>query len=75
MVRCPEDYKLWCETMFSLFGTKWSKIHVGPMWSVALVAQGEATPQSNRKTVEVYQLLSCEILILALPNYIIIGSS
>lgn len=43
---------LWCETMVSLFGTKWSKIHSGPMWSVATMAQGGKSPQ-KRSTVEV----------------------
>lgn len=23
---CPEDYRLWQQTMFTLFGTKWVKI-------------------------------------------------
>ncbi len=27
--------------MYSLFGTKWPKLHAGPMWSVAPINQGE----------------------------------
>ena len=31
---CPEDYRLWLESMYSLFGTKFVKLFNGPMWKV-----------------------------------------
>ena len=34
-MQCPDDYRLWLQTMYALFGTKWAKIYCGPMWSVA----------------------------------------
>lgn len=39
---CPSDYRVWCETMYNLFGTKWCKIHTGPLWCVDTVAQSDA---------------------------------
>ena len=30
---CPTDYRLWQQSMYALFGTKWTKLHGGPMWS------------------------------------------
>lgn len=52
---------LWCETMFALFGTKWSKIHVGPMWSVVELAQGGTASQrmTSRSTAVVNDILIC----------------
>lgn len=35
MLKCPSDYRQWLQSMFALFGTKWVKLHCGPMWSVA----------------------------------------
>ena len=31
---CPEDYRLWLESMYSLFGTKFVKFFNGPMWKL-----------------------------------------
>ena len=39
-VKCPSDYSKWLESMYSLFGTKWCKLHRGPGWSVEAVEQG-----------------------------------
>ena len=38
-VKCPEDYRQWLVSMYSLFGTKWVKLHCGPMWRVESTAQ------------------------------------
>jgi hypothetical protein len=29
----PEDYKSWCQSMYTLFGNKWAAMQCGPMWS------------------------------------------
>ena len=50
---CPADYKQWCETMYKLFGTKWSKIHTGPLWSTDQVSQSSVDNSTSRRTVEV----------------------
>ena len=54
VISCPKDYKLWCESMYGLFGTKWTKIHGGPMWSVEAVTQGGSQSlSSSRNTLDV----------------------
>lgn len=32
---CPEDCRAWLQTMYSHFGQKWTRLHHGPMWSLA----------------------------------------
>lgn len=39
-VPCPEDYLQWLQSMYALFGTKWSKLHCGPMNSFEPTEQG-----------------------------------
>ena len=38
-IKCPNDYLQWQTSMYCLFGTKWSKLHHGPMWSVVPTGQ------------------------------------
>lgn len=38
-IKCPSDYLQWQTSMYCLFGTKWSKLHHGPMWSVVPTGQ------------------------------------
>lgn len=42
--QCPDDYRQWLVSMFSLFGTKFVKMFNGPMWKV------EQTMQSGSVT-------------------------
>ena len=42
-VFCPEEYKDWLQTMYVLFGTKFSKIFCGPMWSCDMTNQSVDT--------------------------------
>ncbi len=46
-VKCPDDYRCWLESMYSLFGTKWSKLHRGPCWSFEPTEQGRAVEDSK----------------------------
>ena len=32
-IQAPDDYKSWCQSMYTLFGNKWASMHLGPMWS------------------------------------------
>lgn len=32
-LQAPDDYKSWCQSMYTLFGNKWASMHCGPMWS------------------------------------------
>ena len=38
-MKCPPDYRSWLQTMYILFGTKWAKIHTGPMLTYAPILQ------------------------------------
>ena len=42
-IRCPDDYRQWLVSMFSLFGTKWVKLFCGPMFKVEATNQGDST--------------------------------
>ena len=48
---CPMDYRVWQQSMYTLFGQKWSKLHHGPLWSVVSSAQTPegATPLSRKQ--------------------------
>ena len=53
-------YEMWCNTMFSLFGTKWCKIHAGPLWTVTRVAQdGPSEIVRTRNIEEVVRQYMC----------------
>ena len=43
-LHCPDDYREWLVSMFSLFGTKWVKLFCGPMWKVEGIAQADVAP-------------------------------
>ena len=51
--KCPDDYRSLLVTMYSLMGTKWCKLHAGPMWSGQQVPQGVA-PKTTHKIEEVH---------------------
>lgn len=38
-MKCPPDYRVWLQTMYVLFGTKFAKIFGGPLWSHAPIMQ------------------------------------
>lgn len=40
-VKCPPDYRARLQTLYILFGTKFSKIFSGPLWSHAPIMQAE----------------------------------
>ncbi len=44
-VRCPDDYRKWLVSMFTLFGTKWVKIFCGPMWKIMSTSQSVPEPR------------------------------
>lgn len=54
-IRCPDDYRQWLVSMFSLFGTKFVKLYCGPMWRVETTSQdSDKTPSSSKSPVEVH---------------------
>lgn len=58
-VCCPDDYRQWLVSMFSLFGTKFVKLYSGPMWRVDSTSQEGPAMTARRLPVEVcsYTLL------------------
>ena len=60
---------LWCESMYCLFGTKWSKMHVGPLWSVDVVGQGFLESEARTKRMPV------EVSFLSVPIQVVLSVS
>ena len=66
-VSCPVDYRLWLQTMYSNFGTKWVKLHRGPMLCLANLVQDQNctsnTQPLHQRTMDVccacYPLIIC----------------
>ena len=44
-LQAPDDYKSWCQSMYTLFGNKWASMHLGPMWSYEV--ESEHVPVTN----------------------------
>ena len=61
-VKCPSDYSQWLQSMFSLFGSKWCKLHRGPGWSY------EATEQGSRPFVEDLSPLAVRFMMIDLTT-------
>lgn len=38
-ISCPPDYRSWLQTQYVLFGSKWSRVFSGPMWSLEPIMQ------------------------------------
>ena len=59
-ISCPDDYRQWLVSMFSLFGTKFVKLYSGPMWRVETTSQEQQVSLSSTKLpVEVYYNFVC----------------
>ena len=43
---CPQDYLDWQVSMFTLFGTKWLRMHGGPKWMCVPTGQSSGTMAS-----------------------------
>ena len=52
-IHCPDDYRNWLGSMFSLFGTKFVKLYSGPMWRVETTLQDQAVPAENKVPIAV----------------------
>lgn len=52
-INCPDDYRQWLVSMFSLFGTKFIKLYSGPMWRIETTSQDHQVSSSNKSPVEV----------------------
>lgn len=54
--KCPDDYVSWLETMYCLFGNKWSKLHRGPATGYERIEQGELPKHAIHNPVEVLSI-------------------
>lgn len=59
-LQAPDDYRSWCQSMYTLFGNKWASMHMGPMWSYEI--ESEHVPVTNDS------LLSLDIISQALQE-------
>ena len=46
-LQTPDDYKSWCQSMYTLFGNKWASMHLGPMWSYEVNENMPVTADAN----------------------------
>ena len=46
-LQAPDDYKSWCQSMYTLFGNKWASMHLGPMWSYEVSENMPVTADAN----------------------------
>ena len=53
-IHCPDDYRQWLVSMFSLFGTKFLKLYSGPMWRVETTCQDQNAPLASKVPVKVH---------------------
>lgn len=56
-VRCPNDYLEWLKTMYCLFGTKWSKLHCGPMCSFECTEQEAVVEKQGFDPITVCRII------------------
>lgn len=49
-LQAPDDYKSWCQSMYTLFGNKWASMHLGPMWSYEVSENMSATANANESS-------------------------
>ena len=59
-VRCPDDYRQWLMSMFSLFGTKFVNIYCWPMWRVETTSQEEQVQEQQARDKQPTQV--CTLL-------------
>lgn len=52
-IHCPDDYRQWLVSMYSLFGTKFVKIYSGPMWRVETTSQDQPLLSQSKLPVDV----------------------
>ena len=45
-LQAPDDYKSWCQSMYTLFGNKWASMHLGPMWSYEIESKSVTNDSS-----------------------------
>ncbi len=46
-LRAPDDYRSWCQSMYTLFGNKWASMHLGPMWSYEVESEHASITGTN----------------------------
>jgi hypothetical protein len=47
-ISCPPDYRMWLQSQYILFGSKFAKFFGGPMWSVESIMQSKETNPGTR---------------------------
>ena len=61
-IHCPDDYRQWLVSMFSLFGTKFMKLYSGPLWRVETTSQDQNVSSEHQVPFKVQGTLIFVIL-------------
>ena len=46
-LQAPEDYKSWCQSMYTMFENKWASMRLGPLWSYELDCGNNLSVSAN----------------------------
>ena len=52
-LRAPDDYRSWCQSMYTLFGNKWTSMHLGPMWSYELESENVSPANDSSSSLDI----------------------
>ena len=52
-LRAPDDYRSWCQSMYTLFGNKWASMHLGPMWSYELESENVSPANDSSSSLDI----------------------
>ena len=52
-LRAPDDYRSWCQSMYTLFGKKWASMHLGPMWSYELESENVSPANDSSSSLDI----------------------
>ena len=50
-MKCPSDYRLWLQTMYIMFGTKFFHVFGGPLWSGVPIMQSSDEEETLNATL------------------------
>ena len=52
-LRAPDDYRSWCQSMYTLFGNKSASMHLGPMWSYELESENVSPANDSSSSLDI----------------------
>ena len=52
-LQAPDDYRSWCQSMYTLFGNKWASMHLGPMWSYEIESEHVSVTNDSSLSLDI----------------------